>query len=115
MRNRKRQNKLYLLLIVLGTIVLGYSFITNTININGTAGINKNTWNIHWDRTSVEVNNKSTTTNLPTISEDNMTVSYSINMTKPGDFYEFTIDAVNEGTVDGMISIDSLIPIIKNE
>ena len=115
MRNRKRKNKIILLLIVLCTLALGYSLITSTLNINGTAGINKNTWNIHWDRTSVEVNNKSTTTNLPTISEDNMTVSYSTILQKPGDFYEFTIDAVNEGTIDGMISIDSLTPVIKNE
>ena len=117
-RYNKRNNNLnkYILpIIILLTLVVGYSLISRNIKINGTAGINKNTWNIHWDSDSIKVKNGSVTAPTPEVSNDEQEVSYTINFTKPGDFYEFTIDAINEGNIDGMVGINSLIPIIKDE
>ena len=34
-------------------------------------------------------------------------VEYSITLSEPGEFYEFTVDAKNEGTIDGMINVVS--------
>ena len=42
-------------------------------------------------------------TTAPTLSENDTKVSFSVNLKKPGEYYEFTIDAVNNGTLDAMI------------
>ena len=34
---------------------------------------------------------------------DTTEVTYEVTLAKPGDFYEFTVDAVNAGTVDAII------------
>ena len=41
-------------------------------------------------------------TQAPTISNDT-SISYHIRLAEPGDYYEFTVDAVNAGTIDAMI------------
>ena len=115
MRRNKKQNTIIFLVILFLIITMGYSLMSTTLKINGNSGVKTNTWDIHWDRNSLEVNNKSVSQDLPQVSQDNKTITYGISFTKPGDFYEFTVDAVNAGTVDGMISVDSLIPIIKDE
>ena len=43
-----RKSKLFLILIIISVIALGYSLISTTLNINGTASIKSNTWNIHY-------------------------------------------------------------------
>ena len=43
----------------------------------------------------------------PTIDTAKTTVNYSVTLSIPGDFYEFTVDAVNAGTIDGMVSVIS--------
>jgi len=34
-------------------------------------------------------------------------LSFGVTLDKPGDFYEFQVDAVNDGTLDAMLSIIS--------
>ena len=41
--------------------------------------------------------------NPPVISNNDTQVTYNVTLTMPGDYYEFTVDAVNEGTIDAMI------------
>ena len=79
------------------------------LNINGTAQVNSANWDVHW--ANVQITNGSVSgTNVvtaPTIS-NSTTVNYSIILNTPGDYYEFTVDAVNAGTIDAMIdTIDS--------
>ena len=86
MKKTKRREKYLLLLLILCIM-------------------NNPTWDIHWN--NVQVTNGSVTgtnvTTPATIDSAKTTVSYSIKLPKPGDFYEFTVDAVNGGTIDGMI------------
>ena len=114
MRRNKKQNTIIFLFVLFLIITMGYALMSTTLKIKGNSGVKSNTWDIHWDRNSLEVNNKSVSQDLPQVSEDNKTITYGISFSKPGDFYEFTVDAINAGTVDGMISVDSLIPIIKD-
>ena len=59
------------------------------------------TWNIHWE--NVQVKEGSVSASTPTINSAQTTVTYSVVLNIPGDYYEFTVDAVNSGTIDGMI------------
>ena len=105
-RNFKKKNNIKYYGVIFAMIlalVIGYSLISKTIDINGIAGINDNKWDIHWD--NVQPNTDSTvTTETPVISEHATKVTYSVNLSLPGDFYEFDVDAVNEGTIAGTIT-----------
>ena len=93
---------LVLLVVALG---LGYAYINSDLNINGTAQVNSANWDVHW--ANVQVKTGSVSADSPTISNQT-TVNYSVTLNTPGDYYEFTVDAVNGGSIDAMIdTIDS--------
>ena len=101
-RTKKKKTHIYLLVLLL-LLGIGFAALTATLKINGTAGIKSNQWDIHWE--NVQVNNESTvTTEEPAITENRTKVTYEVNLELPGDFYEFTVDAKNDGTIDGMIT-----------
>ena len=105
MRIDKDNIKIILILLVV-CLGIGYSYLNTELNINGTANINSANWSVYWN--NVQVSNGSVTAPTPTIDSDKTTVSYTVTLEKPGDYYEFTVDAVNAGTIDAMIeSIDS--------
>ena len=104
MRKSKRKNKFLVLIALLMVVTLGYALVSTTLNINGTAGIRKNTWNVHWDPESYESTvGGSATATTPTFANDNTQMTYGVTLELPGDYYEFTIDAVNDGSIAGKI------------
>ncbi len=109
MKNKKR-NRIMLLLILLLGISIGFAALATTLKINGNAGITKNTWSVYWDEESIAVTQGSKGDTIPDVvnGEDgsiNTKVNWNVNLEVPGDFYEFTIDAVNAGTIDAMIKL----------
>ena len=102
MRN-KRNNKIKLFLLLLLVITVGYALLSQTLDINGTTNIKKTTWSIIWDNVEVNENSvsgDSVTTAASITNTEKTLVEYSISLTEPGEFYEFTVDAKNEGTID---------------
>ena len=97
--------KILLVILIVG-IGLGYAYINSDLNINGTAQINHANWDVHWSNIQVSSGsvNGSNVTTPPTIS-NGTTVNYSITLPVPGDYYAFTVDAVNAGSIDAMIDI----------
>ena len=105
-RNRKETRILLLLILLLG-IGIGYAALATTLKIVGDATVKKQTWDVYW--ANPQVTQGSVSSALPTIGvgEDNLPntkVSFEVNFNEPGQFYEFTIDAVNNGTIDAMIT-----------
>ena len=98
---RKQQSIISIVLDSIILLIIGYAILQSNLNINGTASINNPTWNIHW--ANVQVTNGSVSASVPTIDSAQTTVTYSVVLNLPGDYYEFTVDAVNSGTIDGMI------------
>ncbi|MBR1936604.1 MAG: hypothetical protein IJ842_02810 [Bacilli bacterium] len=90
-----------LVLLLLG-ISLGYALLTTNLNIVGTTVVKDNKWDIYFD--NVQVSSGSVTASTPAIDTAKTTVSYSVTLNLPGDYFEFTVDAKNAGTIDGMIS-----------
>lgn len=86
----------FLLLLLLG---LGYAALTTTLNINGAATVKKQTWDIKLQNPNVITG--SVSAGVPTVS--GTTATYTITLAKPGDFYEFNIEAKNDGTIDAKI------------
>ena len=107
MRRNKKNDRIKILLLIILGLSLGYALIATTLKINGTSIITKQNWDIYWANPVVTEGSKSMT--LPTISQDtddplNTKVSWNVTLAEPGDFYEFTIDAVNNGSIDAKIA-----------
>ena len=106
MRKNKSQRKILLLIVLLLSIGLGYALLTQDLTINGITRVKGNTWDIHFENVQVSSGSVSLSTGDSAAeidSNDDTLVNYTVTLNQPGDFYEFTVDAVNEGTVDGMI------------
>ena len=105
MRNKKK-NKIFLLLLLLLGITIGFAALATTLKINGNASITKNTWNIYWDNIGNEQGVTPSTATAISADENNVPLSlvtWTVTFDKPGDFYEFQVDAVNAGTLDAEI------------
>ena len=100
---RRNNKSIYIVLIVvlLIGVTIGYAVINTTLNINGKSSISKNTWDVYFDNIVVKANSVEAV-KIPTIT-DKTTVDFEVALNLPGDFYEFTIDVVNDGTIDAMI------------
>ena len=90
------------LIVLLLSISLGYALLSTNLNIVGTTVVKDNKWDIYFD--NVQVKSGSVTASTPVIDTAKTTVSYSVNLNLPGDYFEFTVDAKNAGTIDGMVS-----------
>ena len=95
---------LSIVLISIFSLTIVYAALSVTLNITGNAEVVASSWNIHLDNVKVTSGSVSGTT--PSITTPR-TASFSTTLNMPGDFYEFTIDVVNDGSIDAMI--DSVI------
>ena len=102
----KRNKKGWILLtivILLFAVTLGYAYLNTTLKIDGTLNIQSVNWNVYWNNIVLGTNNVTTVTTPVTISTGKTEVTFNVNFSEPGDTYEFTVDAVNSGSIDAMI------------
>ena len=106
MRRRLNIKRLFILLILF--ISIGFAYLSTNLNINGILNAKGNTWNIYFD--NIQVSSESVELSqgdiYPTISNDKTTVNFSVTLPLPGDYYEFTVDTVNGGTLDAIVNYD---------
>lgn len=102
MRDKKKRNLILLLVVLLG-ITIGFALLSTTLFINGTSRIKANEWDIHWDGDSIAVTSGSVEATTAPSVDANGDIAFAVNFDLPGDYYEFTVDAVNAGTIDGII------------
>lgn len=103
---RRKVNKplLYFVFFVFASVTVGYAALSTTLSITGKGTLSKNSWDIHFENLVIVDNGASKITTAPTIDSTKTKVSFNITLSKPGDTYEFTVDAVNKGTIDAMLS-----------
>jgi hypothetical protein len=108
MNRRNKQITIYFLLFGLLLIGVVYAILQTNLQINGTTKITQNSWNIHFENIQVNPNSVPIGQNDSgaTIDPNNdCKIDFSVTLSIPGDFYEFTVDVVNDGTIDGMVSL----------
>ena len=88
-------------LICVFTLTIAYAALNAVLTIQGTAQVSSADWDIHL--ANPKVTTGSATTNVPQI-KTNSTMDFSTTLNMPGDFYEFTVDVVNSGSIDAMIN-----------
>jgi len=65
--------------------------------------VNRNDWNLYFENINITEGSVKATKD-PTIENLTTEITYSVNLNVPGDFYEFTVDATNGGTIDAMVA-----------
>ena len=99
-----------LLFIVVFSLSIGYSYLNTGLNITGHANIKDNRWDIYFDNIQIESGSQEATSE-PVIT-NNTTVTYGVTLNNPGEYYEFNIDIVNNGTIDAVLEDISIEPIL---
>ena len=103
MRKRKK-SLIFIITLLIMCFGIGYAYLTTTLSINGVTDVDANNWDVYFD--NANVTNGSVTgeqeIEAPTITSDTE-VEFHVRLKEPGEFYEFTIDAKNDGTIDAMV------------
>ena len=101
--NKKRKSTYKIFFLILVGMTVGFAAINTTLQLIGTLNISRTTWDIHFENPT-KTGGVTATKEVALKENDNTTVEYQVKLTNPGDFYEFTVDAKNSGTIDGMIT-----------
>ncbi len=101
-----------ILVVAILTLSVAYAALSVTLNIQGNAQVNATGWDIHLENIKVK-NGSISNGNASIISPT--TANFSVSLDKPGDFYEFTVDVVNDGGIDAMIESVSKTPTLTTE
>lgn len=105
MINRNSRKILYITLSVLLVFILSltivYAALNVTLRITGNTEVIASSWDVHFDNIQINAGSISATT-TPTIT-DRKTVDFGVTLKKTGDYYKFTVDVINNGTIDAMI------------
>ena len=105
----RNQRLIAIALILLMLISIGYAALTTTLTINGTANIGSSSWLVYFTNVVPNANNNvvQVVTEPTTTGKETTTINWAVNMDTPGQVYEFTVDAVNEGSIDAMIATET--------
>ncbi len=102
MRIRKKDKVLFLLIGILVLMGIGYAYLNTNLSIDGVSNVKSSNWNVHFENAVVSSGSVPATAG-PTIDTNASSVSYTTTLSQPGDYFEFTVDAKNSGTIDAMI------------
>ncbi len=105
MRQRRKESLILLIIILVLSLGIGYAFLTTTLNIDGTADVDSNSWNVYWD--SVRVLDGSVTGDKvitpATINATKDRITFRVNLKEPSDNYTISATAANGGTIPARI------------
>lgn len=99
----KSKHKRYLLIFIpLLIISIGFAYLSASLGIFGNFSAKAPSWEIYF--TNFRTTKGSVSAQDPIIDNNNHTITYSADLQLPGEYYEFKIDIVNDGTIDAMIN-----------
>ena len=102
-KNIKIKNKKLVLLGLLLVFAIGYALLAVTLNINGFTAFKGQKWKIYWD--NAETVNGSVDGSATIVGEKKTSVVVNAEFDALEQYYEFTIDAVNDGDFNAMIDV----------
>ena len=106
--NPKRSFMFMFLFLSLVSLTIGYAFLTTTMSIDGVSKMLEARWDIHFENIQIDGNSVATTT--PATISTPTSVTFGAQLENPGDVYKFTVDVVNDGTIDAHIGQISIFP-----
>lgn len=111
----KNKNTQVLVIAVLSFAILfmsvGFATYASTLNINGTATVKANKWSVHYVNNVYTESANSVAATSHSVTDTDFV--FSVTLTKPGDFYETTLNVINDGTFNAnlkAITMSTLTP-----
>lgn len=104
--NQRSTKGMFVAVLLLLLIGIGYATITTTLNITGTAKIGASNWKV-WFASAPSVASGSVTPSTGDVAAKKTSdtlVEWTITLKQPGDYYEFTVPIKNDGTIDAKLS-----------
>ena len=104
---------LFAFILLLG---VGYAYINTDVDVQGAGKVTSSKWDVYFDNVVVNENSFNSVEGSPLPSiVDNYTITFNVGLDSPGDFYEFNVDVVNNGTIDAMINDIIISPELTEE
>ena len=106
MRQEKGMQTTIIAVMAIAILVMsvGFAAFSQNLNINGNATFSQAKWSVHFDTASYTETSNSTVHANPAPTPTATDLSYTVTLAKPGDKYEFTVDVINEGTMDAALN-----------
>ena len=111
--SRKKRFLILTLVVMAMLLGIGYAYLTSTLEVNGTTMFRKSNWDIHLDNSTIQVESGSVTPITP-VSVIGTTLSFSTRLENQGDFYSFTVDVVNAGTINASLTDINITPTLTS-
>ena len=101
---RKRYIIILILVLLLMGVTVGYSVLSTSLTITGVTKIKSTkVWDVYFE--NIQVTNGSVPETIkPYMNKEKTTITYAAEFSKPGDFYEFTVNVRNGGSIDAKVS-----------
>ena len=104
--NKILKNKYYLIgaisILLLLVITLGTAALRSTLSIIGNNTINENTWIIYFDGIQTVDDSITPQDGARIVDRAKTRIEFTVDL-KPGEIYEYTVDTVNDGTINAMV------------
>ena len=94
--NRKEKGVIVLLIIIAVLMTVGFANFVEDLNINGNVTVKSSKWSVHYDTASYKESTGSVTASDKKLTSTGYEFTTTLN--KPGEFYEATVNVVNDGT-----------------
>lgn len=103
MSNKKTKGVMLLLVIAVILMTVGFAAYAQRLNINGNVTVKGKPWNVHFESGTVTptTGGKAVTAKSATVSETDF--AFTVTLEKPGDFYEATVNVINEGSMNAYL------------
>lgn len=101
MDKSKKLNKI-VFIIGICTLSVLFAFLTSNLIINGRTFVAGNTFDVYFN--NIQIDSISSETISEPVIVNKTTLNFSTKLEAPGDLYIFTVDVVNNGTIDAMIN-----------
>ncbi len=105
MENKKKKERGVLLLLIVAVLLMtiGFAYYTQNLTINGTVTVKGSPWKVHYVANSITESTGSTSATSAQINTNDTNFAFTVTLEKPGDFYEATINVINEGSMDALL------------
>ena len=102
----KKKNTQIMIIAFLSIAILfmsvGYANFASQLNVTGNVTVKANRWSVHYNTATYSEAQNSVTASIHNITATDFT--FTVTLTKPGDFYEATANVVNDGTFNAELS-----------
>lgn len=98
-----------ILLVAVVAMSIGFAFSDVNLTITGGVTAKATKWDVHFKEVKNINNNGATVTTAPSVPANGSTsISYTVTLNKPGDYYEFDADVINAGDFNAILKTIAL-------